>query len=90
VIDLRLLGFAMRIPLASMRTLFRYLWLGFWINAVSGVMLLAASVPRKLKTQLIAYALEEHSWKSPWEFRMACEPTTRHVDQSTLTRRRNC
>ena len=46
-VDLRLLGFAPRIPLASMRALFPYLWLGFWINAVSGAILFAADASRK-------------------------------------------
>src|SRR5688572_23424359 len=51
-VDLRLLGFATRIPLASMRALFRYLWLGFWINAASGAMLFAADAPRKAQNPL--------------------------------------
>jgi hypothetical protein len=56
-IDLRLLGFATRIPLASMRALFRYLWLGFWINAVSGAMLFAADAPRKAQNPLFEIKL---------------------------------
>jgi len=56
-VDLRLLGFATRIPLASMRALFRYLWLGFGINAVSGVMLFAADAPRKAQNPLFEIKL---------------------------------
>ena len=56
-VDLRLLGFATRIPLASMRALFRYLWLGFWINAVSGAMLFAADAPRKAQNPLFEIKL---------------------------------
>jgi hypothetical protein len=56
-VDLRLLGFATRIPLASMRALFRYLWLGFWINAVSGAMLFAADAPRKAQNPLFEFKL---------------------------------
>lgn len=56
-IDLRLLGFATRIPLASMRALFRYLWTGFWINAVSGAMLFAADAPRKAQNPLFEIKL---------------------------------
>ena len=41
-IDLRLLGFAPRLPLASMRGLFPVMWVGFWINALSGIALLIA------------------------------------------------
>jgi hypothetical protein len=39
-IDLRLLGFAPRIPLAPLGHLFPYMYAGFWINALSGVLLL--------------------------------------------------
>ena len=42
VVDLRLLGIAHRIPLGPMRSLFRFMWIGFWINAVTGSMLFAA------------------------------------------------
>jgi hypothetical protein len=56
-VGLRLLGFATRIPLASMRALFRYLWLGFWINAVSGAMLFAADAPRKAQNPLFEIKL---------------------------------
>ena len=56
-VDLRLLGFAPRVPLASMRALFRYLWLGFWINVVSGAMLFAADAPRKAQNPLFEIKL---------------------------------
>jgi hypothetical protein len=56
-VDIRLLGFATRIPLASMRPLFRYLWLGFWINAISGAMLFAADAPRKAQNPLFEIKL---------------------------------
>jgi len=42
MIDVRLLGFAPGIPLAPLRKLFPLLWIGFWINAISGVLLLVA------------------------------------------------
>ena len=41
-LDLRLLGVARSIPLAPMQTLFPVMWIGFWINAVTGSMLFAA------------------------------------------------
>jgi hypothetical protein len=40
--DLRLLGFAPRLPVSSMAGLFPVMWVGFWINALSGVALLIA------------------------------------------------
>lgn len=40
VIGLRLLGFVPRIPLEPMKDFFPYIWLGFWINAASGTVLM--------------------------------------------------
>lgn len=42
VLDLRLLGIGRRIALGPMRTLFRVMWLGFWLNAVTGSILFAS------------------------------------------------
>ncbi|OFW09323.1 MAG: hypothetical protein A3G20_08175 [Acidobacteria bacterium RIFCSPLOWO2_12_FULL_59_11] len=39
-IDLRILGVAPRLPLASMEGFFRLMWLGFWVSALSGLVLL--------------------------------------------------
>ncbi len=39
-IDFRVLGFTEHVPLALLDRFFRFVWLGFWINAVSGVLLL--------------------------------------------------
>jgi len=41
-IDVRLLGMVRRIPAASLRRLFPYIWLGFLINAASGILLFIA------------------------------------------------
>ncbi len=41
-IALRILGFAPLLPLRPMERFFPIMWLGFWINALSGVVLLAA------------------------------------------------
>ena len=41
-LDFRLLGVAPRVPLAPLRRLFPLMWFGFWINAVTGVLLLMA------------------------------------------------
>jgi len=41
-LDLRLLGFAPRLPVAEMEGLFPVMWAGFWINALSGAALLIA------------------------------------------------
>jgi hypothetical protein len=39
VIDLRVLGFAKTMPLPALRKLMRVVWIGFWVNAISGSML---------------------------------------------------
>ena len=38
-IDLRLLGLAPQLPIRPMEKLFPFMWIGFWINAVSGIAL---------------------------------------------------
>ena len=47
VIDLRLLGFAAEAPLAPLDKFFPVMWVGFWINAVSGTALLIADATTK-------------------------------------------
>jgi hypothetical protein len=42
VVNVWLLGGAGAPPLASMRTLFRVMWAGFWLNLVTGSLLFAA------------------------------------------------
>ena len=46
-VDFRVLGFGDRLPLAPMEKFFRFIWLGFWINAASGIGLLIIT-PTKL------------------------------------------
>jgi hypothetical protein len=55
VVDLRLLGVARTIPLAPLKQLFRAMWIGFAINAVTGVLLVVA-YPTKSLTNLDFYA----------------------------------
>jgi hypothetical protein len=47
-IDLRILGFAPRIPLSPLERFYPFMWTGFWINAISGVILLAADATTKV------------------------------------------
>ncbi len=63
-LDLRLLGFAPDIPIPSLGILFRYMWIGFGINAASGVALFVADATTKgtqpifvVKLSLIALGL---------------------------------
>ena len=56
-LDLRLLGFGRRLPIASMASTFRIMWIGFWINAVSGAMLFAADATTKGTTTIFQIKL---------------------------------
>ena len=47
VVNLRLLGVARQLPLASLRPLFTVMWGGFWLNAVTGSLLFAADASRR-------------------------------------------
>lgn len=53
-IALRILGFAPGVPLAAARRLFPVLWAGFWLNAISGVVLLVG-YPTKALTNPVFY-----------------------------------
>lgn len=47
-LDLRLLGVARQIPLLAMEKFFKVMWIGFWVNLVTGVVLLAADATTKM------------------------------------------
>lgn len=51
-VNLRLLGAVPDLPLAPLKKLFPFMWLGFWINAISGVGLFFAD-PEKLVNWMI-------------------------------------
>ena len=64
VIDFRLLGCAPRLPIASLIPLYRFMWAGFALNALTGAMLFASDATVKagqpvfyIKLALIACAL---------------------------------
>jgi hypothetical protein len=52
--DVRVLGLSVGIPLDSLRRYFLVMWAGFWVNAVSGVVLLIA-YPTKALTNPLFY-----------------------------------
>jgi hypothetical protein len=54
VVDLRLLGVARGIPLAPLKRLFGIMWIGFAMNAVTGVLLVIA-YPTKSLTNIDFY-----------------------------------
>jgi len=53
-LDLRILGVAPGVPLSEMRRFVPVLWFGFWLNAVSGVLLLIG-YPTKALTNPVFY-----------------------------------
>jgi len=54
LVDLRLLGFSASIPLAPLRRFFPIMWVGFGINATTGILLLI-SYPTKALTNPVFY-----------------------------------
>ena len=48
MISLRILGFARTLPLAPLERYVPVIWAGFWLNAVSGAILLATDATAKL------------------------------------------
>jgi hypothetical protein len=51
-IDLRILGFARRLPLAPMESFYKIMWAAFWVNAISGSLLLMADATTKLTNRV--------------------------------------
>ena|SRR5438046_134260 len=47
-IDLRILGFAPALRLAAMEKFLPVLWIGFWVNAITGTILLGVDATHKL------------------------------------------
>jgi len=52
VLDLRLLGVAPAIPLPPLERLFPAMWIGFWVNALSGAVLFVGDATGKGTTRL--------------------------------------
>jgi len=55
--DLRVLGFGRQIPLAPIEWLFPAMWVGFWLNAITGAMLFSADPIEKGTTALFMVKL---------------------------------
>jgi len=56
-IDLRLLGFAPKLPIAPLEKLYPIMWFGFWINAVTGVLLLIGDAGTMLIAPLFYFKI---------------------------------
>jgi hypothetical protein len=57
VVDLRLLGIARSIPIGPLRPLFRIMWVAFWINLATGVLLFIADPVRKATSLLFGFKM---------------------------------
>jgi len=57
IIDLRVLGFAGKLPLPALRKLMTVVWIGFWINAASGAMLFSIDAKRDFYSSLFRFKL---------------------------------
>lgn len=53
--DVRILGWARGVPIVPLERYFAFAWIGFWVNAFSGVLLLIA-YPTKALTNPLFYA----------------------------------
>jgi hypothetical protein len=56
-VDLRVLGVAQKIPLDTLAKLFPIMWIGFWVNTISGVVLFAADATTKGTTTIFMWKL---------------------------------
>jgi hypothetical protein len=57
VIDVRVLGFARGLPIHALRKLMTVVWIGFWTNAVSGVMLFSIDAKKDFYSNLFRLKL---------------------------------
>jgi hypothetical protein len=57
VIDLRVLGFAQRMPLPALRPLMKVVWIGFCVNALSGAMLFCIDAKKDFYSNLFRLKL---------------------------------
>jgi len=57
ILNLRLLGIGGHLPLRGMRGLFPVMWIGFWLNAITGLLLFAADAAAKGSSPLFAAKL---------------------------------
>ena len=56
-LDLRVLGVAKAIPLDSLAASFRVMWIGFWLNAITGAMLFTTEATTKGTTAIFQWKL---------------------------------
>jgi hypothetical protein len=93
-LDLRVLGWGQALTLADLRPLFKWMWIGFWINALSGVVLLAADATTKaaapmflIKLGLVAVGVGVMAAQKREAFapKAAATPAARRLAAASLT-----
>jgi hypothetical protein len=52
IINARLLGVAKTLPIAPFARFFNAIWIGFWLTAISGVVMLGADLQTKLENRM--------------------------------------
>jgi hypothetical protein len=57
LVDLRLLGVAPTIPIGPLRPLFRIMWVAFYINLATGILLFIADPERKSTSYLFGFKM---------------------------------
>ena len=57
IINMRLLGAAQELPIAPLARFFRSIWIGVWLTAISGVVMLASDLETKLGNRLFLYKM---------------------------------
>src|SRR5678816_2541795 len=65
-LDARVLGLAADVPPTTLRRYDVVMWAGFWVNAVSGVLLLIAYPTKALTNPLFYGKLASSPWASCW------------------------
>jgi hypothetical protein len=56
-LDLRVLGVGKSIAIVDLQPLMRWMWIGFWVNALSGAVLLAADATTKVAAPMFLIKL---------------------------------
>jgi hypothetical protein len=93
-IDLRILGFAPALPLAPMRKLLPIMWAAFWVNAVTGTILMVVDATTKLRNPdffikmgliLLAVVIQRLIEKRVFGDRQVEAPLTMNVKMLALT-----
>jgi hypothetical protein len=57
IINMRLLGAAPELPIAPLARFYRPIWIGIWLTAISGLVMLASDLQTKLGNKVFTYKM---------------------------------